>query len=111
MGYPTETIKKALSEPENNQFKVAYQLVVDHKRLLQDCKFYISHSYKSLIFLIAENNNIQSFFATSPPPWNTTLEDRYKASKEEDGQLDVESSISVLSSSLPKSEAFMGKVT
>lgn len=40
MGYPTEVIQKALSEPENNPFKVAYQLVVDHKRLLQDCKLF-----------------------------------------------------------------------
>lgn len=39
MGYPTDVIQKALSETENNQFKVAYQLVVDHKRLLQDCKW------------------------------------------------------------------------
>ncbi|KAI9267015.1 kinase-like domain-containing protein [Helicostylum pulchrum] len=91
MGYPTEVIQKALSEPENNPFKVAYQLVVDHKRLLQD----------------SENNHIQSFFATSPPPWNTPLDDRYKNSKEDDNQLDVQSSISVLSSSLPKSDAFM----
>ncbi|CAO3638521.1 unnamed protein product [Mucor fragilis] len=90
MGYSTQVIQKALSEPDNNQFKVAYQLVVDHKRLLQD----------------SENNHIQSFFATSPPPWNTSLEDRYKKSKEEDGHLDAESSISVLSSSLPKSEAY-----
>ncbi|GAN07463.1 pkinase-domain-containing protein [Mucor ambiguus] len=90
MGYSTQVIQKALSEHDNNQFKVAYQLVVDHKRLLQD----------------SENNHIQSFFATSPPPWNTSLEDRYKKSKEEDGHLDTESSISVLSSSLPKSEAY-----
>ncbi|CAO3610270.1 unnamed protein product [Mucor hiemalis] len=93
MGYSTSVIQKALSEPDNNQFKVAYQLVVDHKRLLQD----------------SENNNIQSFFATSPPPWNTSLEDRYKASKEDGG--DGESSISVLSSSLPKSDAFMQAAT
>ncbi|KAI8636226.1 kinase-like domain-containing protein [Parasitella parasitica] len=90
MGYSTRVIQKALSEADNNQFKVAYQLVVDHKRLLQD----------------SENNHIQSFFATSPPPWNTSLEDRYNKSKEDDGHLDVGSSISVLSSSLPKSEAY-----
>jgi carbon catabolite-derepressing protein kinase len=38
MGYSTAAIQKALREKDNNQFKVAYQLVVDHKRLLQDCK-------------------------------------------------------------------------
>lgn len=40
MNYPTETIQKALKEPENNQFKVAYQLVLDNKRLLKDCKLH-----------------------------------------------------------------------
>lgn len=114
MGYSTSVIQKALSEPDNNQFKVAYQLVVDHKRLLQDCKSkeYTGTQFTLLTFsptTTAENNNIQSFFATSPPPWNTSLEDRYKASKEDGG--DGESSISVLSSSLPKSDAFMqGKI-
>ncbi|KAI8991793.1 kinase-like domain-containing protein [Mycotypha africana] len=99
MGYSTQVIQKALKEPDNNQFKVAYQLVLDHKRLLQD----------------SENNHIQSFFATSPPPWNTSLEDRFakKPSKsatgqyeeEDDQHMDVESSIAVLSSSLPKSDS------
>lgn len=37
MGYPEERIRSALSDPGNNQFKVAYQLVVDHKRILKDC--------------------------------------------------------------------------
>ncbi|KAI8366345.1 kinase-like domain-containing protein [Choanephora cucurbitarum] len=87
MGYPTQTIQKALNEPTNNQFKVAYQLVVDRKRLLQD----------------SEDTHIQSFLASSPPPWNTSLEDRL-ASTEDDYQLDPESSISVLSSSLPKTD-------
>lgn len=108
MGYSTQVIQKALSEPDNNQFKVAYQLVVDHKRLLQDCKLKICLLYKmsNINVFLAENNHIQSFFATSPPPWNTSLEDRYKKSKEDDGNMDAESSISVLSSSLPKSEAY-----
>lgn len=88
MGYSTEVIQKALSETSNNQFKVAYQLVVDRKRLLQD----------------SENNHIQSFLASSPPPWNTSLEDRLGASREDDYQMDPESSISVLSSSLPKTD-------
>ncbi|OBZ88541.1 Carbon catabolite-derepressing protein kinase [Choanephora cucurbitarum] len=95
MGYPTQTIQKALNEPTNNQFKVAYQLVVDRKRLLQD----------------SEDTHIQSFLASSPPPWNTSLEDRLDASREDDYQLDPESSISVLSSSLPKTDYVQGKLT
>ncbi|OAC99841.1 hypothetical protein MUCCIDRAFT_180465 [Mucor lusitanicus CBS 277.49] len=47
MGYSTQVIQKALSEPDNNQFKVAYQLVVDHKRLLQDSSRERSHSSAS----------------------------------------------------------------
>lgn len=38
MGYSTETILKALKEPSNNQFKVAYQLVLDNKTLFKDSK-------------------------------------------------------------------------
>ncbi|KAI8989339.1 kinase-like domain-containing protein [Pilobolus umbonatus] len=86
MGYSTHVIYKALNDTNNNQFKVAYQIVVDHKRLLQE----------------SDQNNIQSFFATSPPPWNTTLDDQFK--KSADDQTLDESSISVLSSSLPNSD-------
>ncbi|CEG76961.1 Putative CAMK/CAMKL/AMPK protein kinase [Rhizopus microsporus] len=81
MGYSTETILKALKEPSNNQFKVAYQLVLDNKTLFKD----------------TEHNNIPSFLATSPPPWNTSL-------NTDDISHEDESSISVLSSSLPKAE-------
>lgn len=38
MGYGRETIYKALSESDNNQIKVAYQLVVDHHRMIKECK-------------------------------------------------------------------------
>jgi carbon catabolite-derepressing protein kinase len=38
MGYSRETIYKALSEADNNQIKVAYQLVVDHHRMIKECK-------------------------------------------------------------------------
>ncbi|KAI8388797.1 kinase-like domain-containing protein [Radiomyces spectabilis] len=91
MNYPSEVIHRALQEPENNQFKVAYQLVIDHKRLLRD----------------SENNDIQSFFATSPPPWNSTFEDRVQSIHQEptdDSHNDIASSINVLSSSLPNSD-------
>ncbi|KAF7732742.1 Protein kinase [Apophysomyces ossiformis] len=90
MNYPKEVIYKSLKEKDNNQFKVAYQLVVDHKRLLQDSK----------------HNNVQSFFATSPPPWNTTFDSRSEV-HDEDANNDGVSSISVLSSSLPQSEIQM----
>ena len=34
MGFSRNTIYQALQEPENNQIKVAYQLVVDYKRIV-----------------------------------------------------------------------------
>ncbi|CAO3686145.1 unnamed protein product [Rhizopus stolonifer] len=87
MNYSIEIINKALKETGNNQFKVAYQLVLDNKRLLKD----------------SEHNNIQSFLATSPPPWNTISE------RTED--VTDDSSISVLSSSIPKAEPIMRNVS
>lgn len=77
MGYTEQKIHKSLISPGNNQFKVAYQLVVDHKRMLQDCKSKYAHfdvpclAYRFIP--VAELGNVQSFFATSPPPWNTTF--------------------------------------
>ncbi|KAI9247178.1 kinase-like domain-containing protein [Phascolomyces articulosus] len=91
MGYPDSKIHHALDAPGNNQFKVAYQLVIDHKRMLKD----------------SEHNNIQSFFATSPPPWNTTFNHDDLDARNTDGGEDMASSISVLSSSLPKYEESM----
>lgn len=38
MGYPEDKVQKALHAPENNHIKVAYQLVIDHKRMLKECK-------------------------------------------------------------------------
>ncbi|KAL0075912.1 kinase-like domain-containing protein [Phycomyces blakesleeanus] len=87
MGYTKEAIQKALNGSDNNQFKVAYQLVLDHKRMLKD----------------SEHSNVQSFFATSPPPWNISFESKSEA-RDDDSNTDSASSISVLSSSLPKSE-------
>ncbi|ORX51197.1 Pkinase-domain-containing protein [Hesseltinella vesiculosa] len=99
MGYTTEAINRALKDPGNNPLKVAYQLVLDHKRMLQG----------------SQKTDVQSFFATSPPPWNTAFDDRmtnqpvpspspmstFDLDKDQDLST---SSISVLSSSLPKND-------
>ena len=116
MGYSHQTILRALREPENNQIKVAYQLVVDHKRMLNNsCVFYLFISIHtscldSHVFVLnccskvihrlsrpaksSSQKSIQSFFATSPPPWNLTFNE---------GSDDT-SSISVLNSSLPNQD-------
>lgn len=91
MGYSRETIYKALSEPDNNQIKVAYQLVVDHHRMIKESE------------KLSNDNNIESFFATSPPPWNSQLEEQSKEHFD-NNTLEAPSSISVLSSSLPKGD-------
>ncbi|CAO3619909.1 unnamed protein product [Cunninghamella blakesleeana] len=104
MGYTSEAIHKALRDTENNPLKVAYQLMLDNKRLLQGSK----------------QTDMQSFLASSPPPWNTTLDDRItqlsqtnkndddankNMNNNEDEEKTTDSSISVLSSSIPKSES------
>ncbi|CDS06508.1 Putative Related to SNF1-carbon cataboliteFT derepressing ser/thr protein kinase [Lichtheimia ramosa] len=88
MGYPEDKVQKALHAPENNHIKVAYQLVLDHKRMLKE-----------------SDSNIQSFFASSPPPWNTSFSDHQSSDpRDHDSMHDLSSSITVLSSSLPKSD-------
>lgn len=42
MGYTHEAIRRALTDTENNPLKVAYQLVLDHKRMLRGCKFWLA---------------------------------------------------------------------
>lgn len=55
MAFSRNTIYQALQEPENNQIKVAYQLVVDHKRMV----------------VAGGISGQKSFLATSPPSWNS----------------------------------------
>ncbi|KAI8099229.1 kinase-like domain-containing protein [Halteromyces radiatus] len=107
MGYTSEAIHRALNDTENNPLKVAYQLVLDHKRMLEG----------------SQKTDVQSFFATSPPPWNAAFEERIlhqqkqqlqehgisssPSHQQEDDEgkcLDPASSITVLSSSLPKND-------
>lgn len=60
MHFTKDMIRRALTEQgteDGNHIRVAYQLVVDHKRLIKD-----SH--------MADEKNLQGFLATSPPPWN-----------------------------------------
>ncbi|KAG0026728.1 Protein kinase [Podila clonocystis] len=63
MNFSKETVVQALEERQNNQIKVAYQLVVDHRRMIENA----SH--------MSPQKPFQSFLATSPPPWNVTEKD------------------------------------
>ncbi|KAG0380460.1 Protein kinase [Mortierella sp. AD032] len=108
MNFSKETILQALEERQNNQIKVAYQLVVDHRQMIENA----SH--------MSPQKPFQSFLATSPPPWNATDKDAspnkstvgssvgsaLKSGLEGDTSDDstdspVPSSITVLSTSLP----------
>ncbi|KAF0504801.1 Pkinase-domain-containing protein [Gigaspora margarita] len=105
MGFSKDTIYQALQEIENNQIKVAYQLVVDNKRMITAGR-------------ISGQKNMQSFLAASPS-WDTLQYSRRKVNVDEDDDepssivLDgnVEdnetSSIALLSSSLPPVEEFL----
>ncbi|KAG0013519.1 Protein kinase, partial [Podila clonocystis] len=109
MNFSKETIVQALEERQNNQIKVAYQLVVDHRRMIENA----SH--------MSPQKPFQSFLATSPPPWNVTEKDGSPSksttgssagsalksglegdtSDESAADSPVPSSIAVLSTSLP----------
>ncbi|KAG0086534.1 Protein kinase [Podila epicladia] len=109
MNFSKETIVQALEERQNNQIKVAYQLVVDHRRMIENA----SH--------LSPEKPFQSFLATSPPPWNVTEKDGSPSksatgssagsalksglegdtSDESAADSPVPSSIAVLSTSLP----------
>lgn len=107
MGYSQDKILEALNDTGNNQFKVAYQLVVDHQRFLEDSKCLCKRYTYALILsghinVASKHSTMQSFFASSPPPWNTTFQDDSKADDDDD----TVSSIGVLSSSLPTHEDY-----
>ncbi|GJJ72058.1 5'-AMP-activated protein kinase, catalytic alpha subunit [Entomortierella parvispora] len=109
MNFSRETIVQALEERQNNQIKVAYQLVVDHRRMIENAS------------QMAPQKPFQSFLATSPPPWNATEKDAspnksatgssvgsalksgLEGDTSDDSIIDspVPSSIAVLSTSLP----------
>lgn len=61
VGFSVDEVCQQLLEPGDNQVKVAYQLVRDHKRMVQ-----VAH--------LDENKDMQSFLAQSPPPWNAGLD-------------------------------------
>ncbi|KAF9586549.1 Protein kinase [Lunasporangiospora selenospora] len=109
MNFSRETIIQALRERQNNQIKVAYQLVVDHRQMIETAS------------QMSPQKPFQSFLATSPPPWNVTDRDSspnksttgssagsaLKSGPDEDltsedsAESPVHSSIAVLSTSLP----------
>ncbi|ORX81830.1 Pkinase-domain-containing protein [Anaeromyces robustus] len=82
LGYSREQILRGLKSEGENQIKVACALVIDHKRMIND----------------AQNTNIESFLAQSPPAWDAIP----NSLNAKDGFGSISPSIQILSSSLPK---------
>lgn len=61
VGFNREEVLQQLAEKGDNQVKVAYQLVRDHRRMLQ-----IHH--------MEDAHGMETFLAQSPPAWNEGLE-------------------------------------
>ncbi|ORX33523.1 putative SNF1A/AMP-activated protein kinase [Kockovaella imperatae] len=61
--YTEAMVWDALQKDGDNQVKVAYQLVRDHRRILKD----------SLTMDDDENTAMADFMASSPPAWNTNI--------------------------------------
>lgn len=81
--YSEGMVWEALKMPGDNQVKVAYQLVRDHRRILKDCEFLsYSGSVSSSLVLIKDIANayededssaMEEFMASSPPAWNADI--------------------------------------
>lgn len=62
VGFTPEELRERLLELEENQVKVAYHLVRDHRRMLE-----MTH--------LDQNKEMEGFLAQSPPAWNAGLDD------------------------------------
>ncbi|KAJ9101974.1 hypothetical protein QFC20_005123 [Naganishia adeliensis] len=69
-GFSRADVWDALKKEKDNQIKVAYQLVRDHKRMLQDSAYGLG----------ADDHVMESFLSSSPPPWNAGLDNNVKRS-------------------------------
>lgn len=90
-GFTIEDVWDALKRDGDNQIKVAYQLVRDHRRMLLDCEYPAfpfvlacrartrtsGRQLTDTVFATAEQiydeadqQVMESFLASSPPPWN-----------------------------------------
>ncbi|UZJ57030.1 hypothetical protein CBS101457_006350 [Exobasidium rhododendri] len=63
VGFTLQELRERLLEPEEeNQVKVAYHLVRDHRRMLDMAQ-------------LDQNKDMEGFLASSPPAWNAGLDD------------------------------------
>ena len=71
--YNEAEVWRELQTPGDNQVKVAYQLVRDHKRILQDCRPSVRNCADDTALTTWEDEDssaMEDFLASSPPAWN-----------------------------------------
>jgi len=101
--YNEPMIWEALQKPGDNQVKVAYQLVRDHKRIQRDSMYGFDEDDQAVM---------EDFLASSPPAWNAEIPQHKPPAQEAEGEVDIEevdpeiqdipnSHFHVLDSSLP----------
>jgi carbon catabolite-derepressing protein kinase len=101
--YTEPMIWEMLQSPGDNQVKVAYQLVRDHKRIQRDSMYGFDEDDQTVM---------EDFLASSPPAWNAEIPQHKPPAQEDEGEVDIEevdpeiqdipnSHFDVLNSSLP----------
>lgn len=78
--YTEPMVWDALKKTGDNQVKVAYQLVRDHKRIVRDSMYAYDDEDQSAM---------EDFLASSPPAWNAEFPMQAPA-LEEEGEVDIE---------------------
>lgn len=75
--YTEAMVWDALQKEGDNQVKVAYQLVRDHKRILRDCKRVYAKSVLTRPAMYGsedeDSSAMEEFLASSPPAWNADI--------------------------------------
>jgi len=75
--YTPEMVWALLQKDGDNQVKVAYQLVRDHKRIVKDCESIRSFPTKLTKamhgFEDEDTSAMEEFMASSPPAWNANI--------------------------------------
>ncbi|KAL1408496.1 Protein kinase [Vanrija albida] len=77
--YTPEMVKDALQKPGDNQVKVAYQLVRDHKQIVRDSLYSFDDEDQSAM---------EDFLASSPPAWNVEIPHHQQPLAEDENDLD-----------------------
>lgn len=92
--YNESMIWEALQQPGDNQVKVAYQLVRDHKRIQHD---------SSLLDDEEDQAVMEDFLASSPPAWNAEIPQNKPPPQEVNGEVDIDEEVDAEIEDIPNS--------